>query len=65
MVDGVPIFKHWEEYRAQAREMQTNMDATPKEGVYFDGENLYFDVNEDDLLDEEEDICMVDTIKVL
>lgn len=41
--------------------MQANMDATPRGGLYFNGEKLCFDPKEDDLLDDEEVVCMVDT----
>lgn len=41
--------------------MQVDMDATTKEGLYFDGEKLYFDVEEDDLLDDDEQVYMMDT----
>lgn len=61
MVDGVPIIKHKEEYKAQARELQENVDATPRGSMYFNDEKLYFDANEDDLLEDSEDVFMVYT----
>lgn len=37
------------------------MDATLRGGMYFDGENIFFDVEEDYLLDDDEKIYMINT----
>lgn len=37
------------------------MDVVLRGGLHFDGDRLYFDQNEDELLDDKEDIFMVDT----
>lgn len=60
LVDGVLIIKLLEEYRTQAKEMQVDMDATPKGGLYFDGEKISFNAEEDDLLDNDDEVYMVD-----
>lgn len=41
------------------------MDLVSRDFLCFNGDKLYFDVDEDDLLDEEEDVYMVDTISSL
>lgn len=60
MVDGVSIAERREEYRARAREMHEDMDFAGRWCLHFDGEKLYFDDDEDDLLDDSEEIFMVD-----
>lgn len=61
IVDGVLIFNHREKYKAWVREMQVDIDNAHKGCVHFDGERHYFDVDEEDLLDDEEKVCMVHT----
>lgn len=60
MVEGISIIKHRKDYLDQVKEMLENMDLACKGCLCFDGEKLYFDTNEDDLLDEKE-IYMVNT----
>lgn len=48
--------------QAWAKKMWEEIDSMHQECLYFDGERLYFDDVEDDLLDDSRDIFMVDTI---
>lgn len=61
MVDNVSIFELLEEYRAYTWEIDVDSDKIPRGGLYFDGERLYFDPYEVDVLDDEKVICMIDT----
>lgn len=62
MVDGVLIVKHPEEYRTRERDMHVDIDVEHRGGLYFDGEKFCFNLEEDDLLDDDDEVCMVDTI---
>lgn len=62
MVDDILITLILKDYWARAQEIQAERDTLPQRALCFDNKKLYFDGNEDDLLDEEEEfICMVDT----
>lgn len=43
------------------REIYADGDVIPKRGLHFYGERLFINLDEDDILNEEEEICMVDT----
>lgn len=58
MVNGILIVECLDEYRVQALEKHTYIDDTPREGLHFDSEKLCFDPEEDDLIDDEEDVCI-------
>lgn len=58
---NILIIEFQEEYRARAREMHVEMDVTPRRGLYFINEKLYFDPREDVSLDDNEEVCLVDT----
>lgn len=60
MVDGVKIIERREEYITRDKKLQANIDSTCIGGIDFDGKKLYFNINEEELLDEDEDVCMVD-----
>lgn len=51
MIKRVTLLVYMNEYRAQAWEIHDDHDY----------ECLYFDINEDDLLEDLESVCMVDT----
>lgn len=43
------------------REMHENIDDACRGCLYFDGGRLYFDADEDGLLYNNEEVCMIDT----
>lgn len=51
IIEYVLIMEHKEEYKAWVREMQVDGGITCREGVYFDGDKLYSNIKEYDLLD--------------
>lgn len=59
MVDEALIVKCLEEYKASTRKIYVDNDVIPRGGLHFDGERLFFDLDEDDQLDDEEEISMV------
>lgn len=54
------IIKHLEEYITRVREINANIDATPRGWLYFNGERLYFNPKEDDQIDDDKEVYMVD-----
>lgn len=60
MVDGVLIVEHLKGYKAHSWELYFDMDVVSKGALHFDGKRPCFDLKEDDLLDDEEEIHMVD-----
>lgn len=61
MASDILITECLNEYMSQVREMHVDIDAAPKGGLYFDGEKLSFDPNENNLLNDDVEMCMVDT----
>lgn len=60
MVDTILITNHKVEFRAWAKEINEGMDLAHRGYLCFDGKELYFDDEEDDLLDDSDDIFMVE-----
>lgn len=65
MVDSILKIECLKECRAWAQTIHAYMDTTPRGGLHFDSYKILFNVEEDNLLNDEEEIYMVDIIALL